>query len=150
MTTFGVPVVVANLGGNNQAITNLVVSNSENLGAVIGAEVGAGVDSLTGFTDSGAFTAMSSAAGGKFGRKVAERLTTRPENNPDRIRYYGDPISMFDFNAKSVVPSLEFRKDHSAHSYIGLSIPDKVPEHGVYHVPLTAQPSDSQARVLSE
>ena len=85
-----------------------------------------------------------------MGTKIADRLTTRPESNPDRIRYFGDPISVFDFNAKTVMPSLGFRMTHRAHTYKHMSIPDKVPEPDVSHVPLTAQPSDSQARVLSE
>ena len=125
--TFGAPVVAANIGGNSPIVKDLVVRGTTNLGAEIGGAVGAGVDSLTGFTDQGLFTARLRSAGGKLGEKVGTRLTTRPETNPDRIRYYGDPISALDFNAKRVMPSLGFRMTHSAHSYKGLSIPDKVP-----------------------
>ena len=148
--TFGAPVVAANIGGNNPIVKDLVVRGATNLGAEIGGAVGAGVDSLTGFTDQGLFTARLSSAGGKLGEKVGTRLTTRPETNPDRIRYYGDPISALDFNAKSVMPSLGFRMNHSAHSYKGLSIPDKVPEHDLQKVPLTVQPSDNKSQHLTE
>ena len=55
--TFGAPVVAANLGGNNPIVKDLVVRGTTNLGGEIGGAVGAGVDSLTGFTDQGLFTA---------------------------------------------------------------------------------------------
>ena len=112
--------------------------------------MGAGLDSLTGFTDSGAFTSGLSTAGGKIGSTIGTRLTTSKEYNPDRIRYAGDPISAFDFNAKTVMPSLGFRMNNSAHSYKGLSIPDKVAEHDVSHVPLTAQPNESKSQQLTK
>ena len=54
--TFGAPVVAANIGGNNPIVKDLVVKGATNLGASIGGAVGAGVDSLTGFTDQGLFT----------------------------------------------------------------------------------------------
>ena len=150
MKTFGAPVVAGNIGGNNPIIKDLVVRGTTNLGAEIGGAVGVGVDSFTGFTDQGLFTAGLSSAGGKVGAKVGTRLTTRPENNPDRIRYYGDPISALDFNAKSVMPSLGFRMAHSAHSYKGLSIPDKVEEHDLIVEPLKVQPSDTKVQQLTE
>ena len=143
--TFGAPVVAANIGGGNPVVKELVVRGTTNLGAQIGGSVGAGVDSLTGFTDEGLFTAGLSSEGGKLGKKLGTRLTTRPENNPDRIRYYGDGISAFDFNAKRVWPSQEFLKNHNPHSYKGLSIPDKVEEHDLMVQPLTVQPSDTKA-----
>ena len=39
---------------------------------------------------------------------------------------------------------------NSAHSYKGLSIPDKVPEHDLEKVPLSVQPSDDNAKILTE
>ena len=76
------------------------------------------MDAATGFTDEGLFTYGLSTAGSKIGSTIGTRLTTSKEDNPDRIRYAGDPISALDFNAKTVVPSLGFRMNHSAHSEI--------------------------------
>ena len=41
-------------------------------------------------------------------REVGTRLTTRPEHNPDRMRYKGGYISALDFNVKTVEPSEDF------------------------------------------
>ena len=108
-----------------------------------------GLDSLTGFTYEGLFTTGLNKAGGKLRKTVSEKLTSRPENNPDRVRYYGDLISALDFNARTVMPSEEFKQKYSVHSYRGLSIPDKVPEHDIDITPLTAQPSDAKAQQLT-
>ena len=48
------------------------------------------------------------------------------------------------------MPSLGFRTNHSAHSYSGLSIPDKVEEHDLQKDPLPIQPSDDNAKILTE
>ena len=40
--------------------------------------------------------------------------------------------------------------NHSAHSYKGLSIPDKVPENDLEKAPLTVQPSDDNAKIITE
>ena len=97
--TFGAPVVAGNLGGNNQLIKKVVVKGSEKLGSSIGTEIGVGLDAATGFTDEGLVTYGLSTAGGKIGSTIGTRLTTSKEDNPDRIRYAGDPISAFDVNA---------------------------------------------------
>ena len=136
--------------GKIKQIKDLVVKGSQGLGTAVGTSIGAGVDAATGFTDEGLFTAGLSHAGGKIGGTIGTNLTTRKEDNPDRIRYAGDPISALDFNAKTVVPSLGFRMNHSAHTYKGLSIPDKVEEHDLEKVPFTAQPSDDNATILTE
>ena len=112
-------------------VKDLIVNSSQTVGSAIGGTIGVGLDGLTGFADEGLFTARLSKSGGELGKKVADRLTTRPESNPDRIRYFGDPISVFDFNAKTVMPSLGFRMTHPAHTYKGLSISDKVEEHDI-------------------
>ena len=78
MKTFGAPVIAANLGGSSPVVKDLVVKGTTSLGADIGGAVGAGVDSLTGFTDQGVFTAGLSKEGGKLGANVGTRLTTRP------------------------------------------------------------------------
>ena len=148
--TFGAPVVAGNIGGNNQQIKDLVLKGSQGLGTAVGTEIGVSMDAATGFTDEGFFTYGLSTAGSKIGSTIGTRLTTSKEDNPDRIRYAGDPISAFDFNAKTVVPSLNFRMNHSAHSYSGLSIPDKVEEHDLAKVALPIQPSDDNAKIIIE
>ena len=40
--------------------------------------------------------------------------------------------------------------NHSAHSYSGLSILDKIEEHDLEKVPLSIQPSDDNAKLLTE
>ena len=50
-------------------------------------------------------------------------------NNPNRIIYFGDPISALDMNSTTVMPSFKQRFNNSAHSYAGLEIADKVPLH---------------------
>ena len=135
---------------NNQQITDLVLKGSQGLGTAVGTEIGVSMDAATGFTDEGLFTCGLSTAGGKIGSTIGTRLTTSKEDNPDRIRYAGDPISAFDFNAKTVVPSLGFRMNNSAHSYKGLSIPDKFPEHDLAKEALPIQPSDDNAKIITE
>ena len=108
------------------------------------------MDAATGSTDEGLFTYGLSTAGSKIGSTIGTRLTTSKEDNPDRIRYAGDPISAFDFNGETVVPSLGFRTNNSAHSYKGLSIPDKFPEHDLAKEALPIQPSDDKANLIAE
>ena len=134
-----------------------VVKGTDNLGAKVGSEIGSaigyGIDALNGFEDLGMFTAGFSEYGGKVGTKVGNKvgtmLTTRPEHNPDRIRYFGDPFSALDFNSKTVMPSLKFRWENSAHTCKGLGIPDKVEEHDTICTPLSIQPSDNQAQMIN-
>ena len=71
------------------------------------------------------------------------------EKNPNRIRYFGDPISALDFNATNVTPSIGFRFNNSAHSYKGLFIKDAVPIHDTMKNPLTISPDDSNATVIT-
>ena len=57
---------------------------------------------------------------------------------------------MFDFQAKTVMPSFGFRWRNSAHSYSGLEIADKVPLHDTMKNPLSISPDDSKAEVVTE
>ena len=57
---------------------------------------------------------------------------------------------MFDFQAKSVMPSMGSRWKHSAHSYKGLFIEDAVPVHDTPKNMLTPSPEDSTAEVITE
>ena len=71
------------------------------------------------------------------------------EKNPNRIRYVGDPISALDFGSITVMPSIGFRFNNSAHSYKGLFIKDAVPLHDTIHNPLTISPDDENAEVIT-
>jgi len=72
------------------------------------------------------------------------------EKNPNRIRYFGDPISALDFNATTVIPSIGFRWKNSAHSYKGLFINDAVETHDTMKNRLEPSPDDSLAEVITE
>ena len=50
----------------------------------------------------------------------------------DRVRYFGDPVSMLDFGATTHMPTIGRRWNQSAHGFQGLSIPDKIPIHNDY------------------
>jgi hypothetical protein len=71
------------------------------------------------------------------------------EKNPNRIRYFGDPISALDFGSTTVMPSLGFRWKNSAHSYKDLFIKDAVPLHDVVKNMLEPSPDDSNATVIT-
>ena len=72
------------------------------------------------------------------------------EKNPNRIRYFGDPISALDFNATNVTPSIGFRWKNSAHSYKGLFIKDAVPIHDTMKNPLSMSGNDEDSEVITE
>ena len=57
---------------------------------------------------------------------------------------------MFDFQAKTVMPSFGFRWKNSAHSYKGLFIKDAVPLHDTMKNMLEQSPDDSEATVVTE
>ena len=92
--------------------------------------------------------------GADIGEKVSSDcyniITSDTNTSPDRIIYFGDPISMFDFNSRTVMPSMGFRFNNSAHSYSGLQIADKVPIHDIMKIPLSTSPDDSKAEVITE
>ena len=69
-------------------------------------------------------------------------------NSSNRIRYFGDPISAFDFNSTTVMPSMGFRWNNSAHSYKDF-IKYAVPLHDVEKNPLKTSPDDSEATVIT-
>ena len=81
---------------------------------------------------------------------MAKRLTEDDNTTPDRVRYFGDPISALGFNAKTVMPSFGFRWNNSAHSYKGLFIKDAVPIHDVEHNPLTPSGNDEDTEIITE
>ena len=59
----------------------------------------------------------------------SNRVTSDTNTSPNRIQHFGDPISAFDFNATTVMPSFKQRWKNSAHSYSGLFIKDAVSLH---------------------
>ena len=81
---------------------------------------------------------------------MANRLTSDKNTSPDRVRYFGDPVSMFDVNSTTVMPSMNSRWKNSAHSYSGLQIADKVHVHDTMRNPLTTSPDDPKAEVITE
>ena len=95
-------------------------------------------------------TGLGAEIGKNIGSDFANRLTEDTNTSPDRIRYFGDPISMFDFNSTTIMPSFKQRWRNSAHSYSGLEIADKVPLHDVPRNPLSASPDDSKADIITE
>ena len=91
--------------------------------------IGTSADAATGFSDAGLLTGMGADIGKKVSSDFANRITSDTNTSPNRIRYLGDPISAFDFNATTVMPSFKQRWNNSAHSYKGLFIKDAVPLH---------------------
>ena len=108
------------------------------------------MDSAIGFSDGGLLTGMGADIGKKVSTDFANRITSDTNTSPDRIRYFGDPVSMFDFQAKTVMPSFGFRWRNSAHSYSGLEIADKMPLHDTMRNMLEPSPDDRGASVITE
>ena len=108
------------------------------------------MDSAIGFSDAGLLSGLGSDTGKKVSTDFTNRITEDTNTSPDRIRYFGDPISMFDFNAKTVMPSMGFRFNNSAHSYKGLFIKDAIPLHDTMKNMSEPSPDDSEATVVTE
>ena len=120
------------------------------LGVAGGVAIGASADSAIGFADGGLLSGLGADIGKKVSSDFANRLTEDTNTPPDRIRYFGDPVSMFDFNSTTVMPSMGFRWKTSAHSYKGLFIKVAVPIHDVERNPLSTSSEDSKAEVVIE
>jgi hypothetical protein len=146
--TFGAPTVSGNI--SNPVLKTIAKDEIIGGAAAGGTSIGATVDSAIGFSDGGLMTGLGAELGKKMGSDFANRITSDTNTNPDRIRYFGDPISAFDFNAKTVMPSFKQRFNNSAHSYKGLFIKDAVPLHDTIKNPLTPSPDDSKAEVITE
>ena len=149
--TFGAPVVGGNLGNRFGEVGKPIVKD-EIIGAGVagGLAIGTSADSAIGFADGGLLTGLGADIGKKVSTDMANRLTEDNNTMPDRIRYFGDPISAMGFNAKAVVPSFKQRWNNSAHSYSGLFIKDAVPIHDTPKNPLTQSPDDRKATVITE
>ena len=108
------------------------------------------MDSAIGFSDGGILIGLGADIGKKVSADFANRITSDTNTSPDIIRYFGDPISAFGFNATTVMPSFKQRWRNSAHPYSGLEIADKVPLHDTMRNPLSISPADSKAEVITE
>ena len=113
--TFGAPAVSGNI--KPSLLKNIVKDEIVGAGVAGGLAIGASADSAIGFSDGGLLSGLGADIGKKISTDFANRITEDTNTNPDRIRYFGDPISAFDFNAKTVMPSFGFRWKNSAHSY---------------------------------
>ena len=108
---------------------NIVKDEIVGAGVAGGLAIGTTVDSATGFSDGGLLSGLGADIGKKVSSDFANRITSDTNTSPDRIRYFGDPVSMFDFNATTIMPSFKQRWRNSAHSYSGLEIAGEVPLH---------------------
>ena len=107
------------------------------------------MDSAIGVSDGGLLTGLGADIVKKVSSDFAYRITSGTNASPDRIRYFGDPASMFEFSSTAVFPSFKQRWNNNAHSYSGLFIKDPVPLHDVEQNPLTPPPDDSKAEVIT-
>ena len=146
--TFGSPTVSGNI--KSPILKNIVKNEIASAGAAGMGYIGASADSAIGFSDGGLLTGLGADIGKKISTDFANRITSDTNTSPDRIRYFGDPISAMDFNATTVMPSFGFRWKNSAHSYKELFIKDAIPLHDVERNPLTPSPEDSKADVITE
>ena len=112
-------------------------------------DICASADTAIGFSDGGLLTGLGADIGKKVSSDFANRITSDTNTSPNRIRYFGDPISALDFNATATMPSFKQRWNNSAHSCSGLFIEDAVPLHDVDRNPLTLSPDDSKAEVIT-
>ena len=118
--TFGAPVVSGHLGSRFGKLGK-TIGRDEIIGAGVagGLAIGASADSAVVFFDGGLLAGMGADIGKRISTDMANRLTSDNNTSPDRVRYFGDPISFMGFNAKAVMPSFKQRFNDSAHSYPG-------------------------------
>ena len=145
--SFGAPVVAGNI--SNPLLENIVKDEIVAGGVAGGLAIGTTVDSATGFSDGGLLSGLGADICKKVSTDFANRITSDTDTSPDRIKYFGDPVSMFDFNATTVMPSSKQRWNNSAHPYSGLFIKDAVPLHDTMKNPLPPSPDDSKAEVIT-
>ena len=135
---------------SNPLLKNIFKDEIITAGAASGLAIGESADGAIGFSDGGLLSGLGADIGKKVSSDFVNRITEDTNTSPDRIRYFGDPVSMFDFNSTTVMPSMGFRWENSAHPYKGLFIKDAVPLRDVERNPLTQSPEDSKAEVITE
>ena len=145
--TFGSPTVSGNI--TNPLLKNIVKDEIVAGGVAGGLSIGASADTAIGLSDGGLLTGLGVDIGKKVSSDFANRITSDTNTSPNRIRYFGDPISAFDFNATTIMPSFKQRWNNSAHPHSGLFIKGAVPLHDVERNPLTPSPDDSKAEVIT-
>ena len=145
--SLGSPTVSGNI---SSPLLKNILKNEIVAGGVAGmGYIGTSADAAIGFSDGGLLIGLGADIGKKVSSDFANRITSDTNTSPDRIRYFGDPVSMFDFNATTLMPSFGFRFNNSAHSYKGLFIKDAVHLHDTMKNPLTTSPGDSKAEVIT-
>ena len=145
--TFGAPAVSGNI--TNPLSKNTVKDEIVTAGVASGLATGTSVDSAIGFSDGGLLSGLGADIGEKLSSDFSNRITSDNNASPNRIRYFGDPISAFEFNATTIMPSFKQRWNNSSHSYKGLFIKGAVPLHGTIHNPLTPPGNDEDAEVIA-
>ena len=138
--TFGAPTVSRKI--KSPLLKNIIKDEIVGAGVARGVAIGTSADAAIGFSDGGLLSGLGADIGKKISSDFSNRITSDTNTSLNRIRYFGDPISAFDFNATTVMPSFGFRFNNSAHSYKGLFIKDAVPLHDVERNPLTPSPED--------
>ena len=131
-------------------LKNIINDEIITAGAAGGLAIGTSADAAIGFSDGGLLKGLGADIGKRISSDFANRITEDTNTSPDRIKYFGDPVSMFDFISTTVMPSMGFRWKNSAHSYKGLFIKDAAPLHDVEQNPLTPSPEDSKAEIITE
>ena len=106
---------------------NIVKNELVGAGVAGGLAIGTSADVAIGFSDGGLLSGLGADIGKNISSDFSNRITPDNNTSPNRILYFGDPISAFDFNATTVMPSFKQRRNNSAHSYSGLFIKDAVP-----------------------
>ena len=132
-----------NLGSSLRKVGKPIIKNSI---LYLGVAGGLYADSAIGFADGGLITKLRADIANDMGT----RLTSDNNTSPNRIRYFGDPSSVLDMTATTVMPSVKQRFINSAHSYSGLQIADKVETHDTPKHPLTQSPGDSKEETVIE
>ena len=145
--TFGAPTVPGNI--SNPLSKNIVKDEIVGAGVAGMVYIGTSADAAIGFSDGGLLTGLGADIGKKVSSDFANRITSDTNTSPDRIKYFGDPASMFDFNATTTMPSFKQRWNNSAHPYPGSFIKDAVPLHDTMKNLLTIPCNDEDAEVIT-
>ena len=147
--TFGAPTASGSLGSRFGKVCKSIVKNEIMAAGIAGGlAAGATAESAIGFSDGGLLIGVGADIGKKVSTDMANRLTSDNNTSPDRILYFGDPISFMGSNATTVMPSVKQRFNNTAHSYSGLQIADKAHVHDTMLNNLKPTPGDKDAEVI--